>query len=221
MSNRRARISRGRWIVSRESMPHLSQEALEFQIMTNTRNVPCVYCREDRPDGPEEVVRRLRERVKKDDAIAMNQLGDCYMKGLQGVNVDITRGIELYKKSYNLGSPDAAYRLWYYSPEEEKAEYLEVGVRRSHLHLQFEYGKECLRKKSVGEAYKIISGVYREGYSDAFATLFQMCLDDQISERQLSRAVSTNRRVIDSLESDWRKYARRFISHLASLNSSH
>ena len=222
VASRKAKIRMHELMSLQESMPDVPRESLEFQIMTNSKNIRCAYCRGTRPNNCEELVQRLCKRVEKfNDAVAMNQLGDCYMKGLHGVDVDVIRGIELYKKSYELGSSDAAHRLWYYSPEEEKKQYLDEGVRRNNLHSMFERGKECLRHESLDkeEAIRLISNVYKAGYTDAFDTLFQMCKDGVITANQVSRLVGKNRKAINSLDTETRKYAMRFISYLSTLNT--
>ena len=61
------------------------------------------FCNSDRNKTEEEDVADLMKRVEVNDSGAMCQLGNCYYKGLNGVQQDRTKAMELFTRAAKLG----------------------------------------------------------------------------------------------------------------------
>jgi len=76
----------------------------------NTRK--CPFCNSDRSSKTvEEEVEDLMKRVEANDAVSICVLADSYYRGLNGVQLDRTKGMELFTKSAELGYSKAHNHL--------------------------------------------------------------------------------------------------------------
>ena len=66
-------------------------------------NDKCPFCNSDCNKTDEEDVADLMKRVEVNDSGAMCQLGNCYYKGLNGVQQDRTKAMELFTRAATLG----------------------------------------------------------------------------------------------------------------------
>ena len=90
----------------------------------------CVFCRTPRPKGEAEILSLVRARVEKKDPAAIKNLGDQYSQGGLGLKKDMSRAINLYVESEELGSAGACYELGcIYSNGDNVEQDVEKGVR--------------------------------------------------------------------------------------------
>ena len=71
----------------------------------------CPFCNSKLGRTDEERVEELMKRVAANDAASINLLADSYYKGLNGVQQDRAKAIELLTKSADLGNSEAHNRL--------------------------------------------------------------------------------------------------------------
>jgi TPR repeat protein len=72
----------------------------------------CPFCNSDRSNKTvEEMVEEIMKRVEANDAASINLLADSYYQGLNGVQQDHTRAMELYARSADLGYSKAHSKL--------------------------------------------------------------------------------------------------------------
>ena len=72
----------------------------------------CPFCNYDGSGKTvEEMVRELMKRVEAIDAFSIYMLANSYCLGLNGVQQDQTKAIELYDRSADLGSSKAHFAL--------------------------------------------------------------------------------------------------------------
>ena len=215
---RRAQINQNKLNQLRQARGDLDLETAEFQLMAATENVACAFCRSRRPLDQKEYVKWLHKRVDKfNDAGAMNNLGDCYMDGLKGVQVDRSKAMELYKRSYDLGSADAADRLSYYSRfgSKEKLEYLKEGARRGNINLTLELGMNGLQFGIVEKEYAVslIVKAAKAGDDEAMANCWKMFQRGLLSKADLESTMRAKQATLDEVNNEERKYAMRFYNY--------
>jgi hypothetical protein len=88
----------------------------QHQMKSEEEAVPptCAFCRTPVPESDEEVLARLRKRVKCNDPHAIQSIALKYGYGLNGLQVDQAKCIDLLRKSADLGYPLAQYQLGYF-----------------------------------------------------------------------------------------------------------
>ena len=88
----------------------------QHQMKSEEEGVPptCAFCRTPLPESDEEVLARLRKRVKCNDPQAIQSIALKYGNGLNGLQVDQDKCIDLLRKSAGLGYPLAQYQLGYF-----------------------------------------------------------------------------------------------------------
>lgn len=222
VGHRRAQINQDKLRqLQQQSHGNVGLEMLEFQWMVQTENVACAFCRTQRPLNPKEFVERLHVRVDKyNDAVAMNQLGDLYIDGRNGLKMDKSKAMELYKRSYDLGSPEAADRLSYYSTgSEKKLEYLKEGARRGHINQSLELGMTGLYSGIVEKEYAVslIVRAARAGDDEAMTNCWKMFKHGYLSKNDLESTMRAKQAALDEVNNEERKYAMRFHSYCNSI----
>ena len=103
----------------------------------------CPFCRQPGPKNDEEQLQLIYDRIEirddRDFTIALTKLGYFYENGECGLPQNLTKAVELYKKAYDLGDPDAAWNLYhvyhhhYPDQKEEQMEFLRRGETLGNL----------------------------------------------------------------------------------------
>jgi hypothetical protein len=142
VATKRAAIDKSLLENMTHSQPSANMELIEFQL-TAMQDAPCAFCRSERPLNLKENVKRLQVRIDRfNDPVAMNQLGGYLIDGVGGLKQNKKKAMKLYKRSYDLGSPEAADRLSYYNSANPtlKSQYLKEGARRGNINSCVELG---------------------------------------------------------------------------------
>ena len=71
----------------------------------------CPFCNSDRDIESDKVLKEVLNRVEANDAGAIYMLGNSYENGLNGLQQDQTKAIELYVRAADLGCSKAHYHL--------------------------------------------------------------------------------------------------------------
>ena len=113
----------------------------------------CAFCRTVVPTSPEEILARLRKRVKLNDPVALCNLAMEYGYGDLGIPVDPNKCIDLLRQSAGLGYPDAQWQLgnFYHNGE--------MGLERNK--------EEALRFYKEAGKGGFLSSLYNLGCSQA------------------------------------------------------
>jgi TPR repeat protein len=75
-------------------------------------NRKCPYCNADRKAKTEDALfEEMMNRVEANDATSIYRLAHCYHQGLEGVQQDHAKAIELYGRAAELGYSEAHYLL--------------------------------------------------------------------------------------------------------------
>ena len=71
----------------------------------------CPFCRTPVPVDEREVLAMVQKRVDAGDPVAMVHLGEKYLDGGYGLEKDVTRAVDLYERSVELGAKEAHFEL--------------------------------------------------------------------------------------------------------------
>ncbi|EJK76179.1 hypothetical protein THAOC_02075, partial [Thalassiosira oceanica] len=71
----------------------------------------CAFCRAPLPENDADSMAMVQARVRKNDAEAINYLGEKYCHGHLGLQKDVRKGVELYTEAAELGSIQALFNL--------------------------------------------------------------------------------------------------------------
>ena len=100
----------------------------------------CPFCRQPGPKNDEEQLQLIYDRIEirndRDYTIALTKLGYFYENGECGLPQNLTKAVELYKKAYDLGDPDAAWNLYHMYHQhypDQKEKQIEILRRGKHL----------------------------------------------------------------------------------------
>ena len=107
-----------------------------FQHQMKSEEEPtCAFCRTVVPKSKEEILARLRKRVKLKDPIALCDMASKHGSGGFGLPVDKTKCIELLRQSADLGYSSAQYQLGNYLMDGE------MGLQRNEKEAVENYTK--------------------------------------------------------------------------------
>ena len=115
----------------------------------NLVSVTCVFCREPIPESDEEILTRLRKRIKRKDANALRNVALHYGYGYRGLSVDQAKCLELLHQSADLGFPLAQSLLGDFhhqgmmgleQNEDEGLKYWERAAEGGHINAQHNIG---------------------------------------------------------------------------------
>ena len=71
----------------------------------------CPFCRVEQPKTDEELIKRIKKRIKANDPKAIFNLGCKYDKGSNGFRQNNTKALELWHRAGKLGCTDAYYNI--------------------------------------------------------------------------------------------------------------
>lgn len=221
----RAKIDKGVLAQLGRGKSKAEVELIEFQLIMR-EHVPCAFCRTDRASNNRELVQRLRNRIDKyNDANAMNQLGDYYIDGRRGLEQDRSKAMDLYLRSYEQGSPEAADRLSYYSGSfwnrGEKMKYLKEGARLGNTNLCIELGVMGTQTGiiDVEESLKLIMTAAKAGDDGAMGFCWKFFRSGHLKKQDLETTMRAKQAALDEVNNEDRDFAKRFGAFRAKLDS--
>ncbi|KAL7495514.1 hypothetical protein ACHAWT_005931 [Skeletonema menzelii] len=199
------------------SHPNMNAELIEFQLIAN-KHTPCAFCRTERPLNPSETVKRLQVRIDRfNDPIAMNQLGDYLIDGIGGLKQDKKKAMALYKRSYDLGSPEAADRLSYYNAANPKlkSQYLKEGAKRGNINSCVELGANY-RDYGIDEEYakSLMMTAAKAGDEEAMRIVWIYFRSGYLTKGELEATLKAKQAASIEVKSENREFAKRFHANL-------
>ena len=148
------------------------EEEQEFIEISHSERISlCPFCNaKDVSADDTELLNRLYTRIDKyNDPKAMNMLGLHYMRGERGLSKNLKRAEELLKRSYDLGNPEAAFKLSFlhstrlvdnahesppFPDEARMLKYLEEGARRGNAACMIDLGVRAAQSGDHEEAVR-------------------------------------------------------------------
>ena len=201
------------------------EEELEFMMTLSNGLVEeenkvifvCPFCRAKEPTNDKEFLKRLWERIDEyDDPGAMNMLGDCYLKGEDGLSKNLKKAEELHQRAYDLGDPDAAFHLaemyTKHIPDQARLmKYLEEGARRGSTSCMNRLGICAARLGNQEIAKRQFMTAARSGNDGAMSNLM-ICYrtpGSVVSKDDLATTLRAHKVANDKRKSEPREYAMR------------
>ena len=193
-------------------------EELEFiRILASKQTMICPFCRAEDSTNDKEFLKRLWERIDEyDDPGAMNMLGDCYLKGEDGLSKNLKKAEELHQRAYDLGDPDAAFHLaemyTKHIPDQARLmKYLEEGARRGSTSCMNRLGICAARLGNQEIAKRQFMTAARSGNDGAMSNLM-ICYrtpGSVVSKDDLATTLRAHKVANDKRKSEPREYAMR------------
>merc|ERR1712176_727030 len=180
----------------------------------------CPFCRASEPEDHAEILKQIRIRIDQyNDTVAMNQLGAMYENGGYGLTKSRQKAEELFKRSYDFGSPDAALQLAHFYPD-KMLEYIEEAARRGNIHAEYLLGIYVYQsedfEKSIGHLIKVT----RAGSDVCMKELMSVYRRGILSKDDLASTLRAYQAAVDETKSETREYAKRFKRYIQSCASS-
>jgi hypothetical protein len=175
----------------------------------------CPFCREPVATDAEESHKRMMERVKANDPVALRQMGwRCYTEG------DLDGAFEYYSKAAELGDfmahnqlGDMYWRGQGVEQDTEKAVYhYEKAAIGGHPTARNNLGYYEEKNRNVERAVKHYIIAANLGSEQAMKTLWKHYSAGNITKEDLDATLRTHQAAIDSTKSEERKVAERGVS---------
>ena len=172
----------------------------------------CAYCREPLPGTPEEGKKRLVERAKSNDPVALCQMGiRCRREG------DYDKAFEYLTKAAELGDADAHYQLagMYYEGEgvekDEKKEvyHEEIAAIGGHISARYNLGSRETENARFDIAVKHFTIAANLGYDKALEAVKKGFMKGYVSEEDYAAALRGHRAAVDATKSKQREEAEK------------
>ena len=195
------------------------EEKDEFMtIILTERTCVCPFCRTEESTNKKETLKRFWERIDEyNDPTAMNELGSIYLEGKYGLSKNLTKAEELFKRSYDLGNPTAAQRLFelynHHIPDADKVlmmKYLEEGARRGSAHSNYNLARFACLDSNRGEEKRRLMMVARCGHDEAMGNLMVCYRQGLLSKEDLATTLRAHKAANDQGRSEPREYAMRY-----------
>lgn len=211
VATKRAAIDKSLLENMTRSQPSANMELIEFQL-TAMQDAPCAFCRSERPLNLKENVKRLQVRIDRfNDPVAMNQLGGYLIYGVGGLKQNKKKAMKLYKRSYDLGSPEAADRLSYYNSANPtlKSQYLKEGARRGNINSCVELGAsyQC---HGIDEEYAKSLLMAKAGDEEAMNIVWMYYRGGHLNKDDLTATLRAKQAASIEVKSDNREFAKRY-----------
>ena len=197
----------------------------------------CPFCNAKEPINDKEDLKRLWERIDEyKDPKAMLVLGCWYKDGSHGLTKNFKKAKELFQTSYDLGDPEAAYRLsWLHStrlvdaapfPDEVlMIKYLEEGVRRGDYSCRENLADIAVQSGNQEEAIRQYMMAARAGHDKAMQ-IVMACYRVKANDRQgflskddLATTLRAHKVATDKGRSEPRDYWKRYDDLMDRLNA--
>ena len=179
----------------------------------------CAFCRTPAPKTNKDIVECEKKRVEAGDAIAMCEYGLYYALGENGFTQDITKALELWHRSGDLGCAESFHRIGYtYSRGERGVEvdkkkamhYYELAAMRGDTKSRRYLAHIEARAGNLERAKKHWIIAVRDGHSDALATIKSLHSRGLATKEEYTKVLRAYQEYLGEIKSDQRDEAAAF-----------
>ena len=179
----------------------------------------CPFCREPAPDGDAAIVALIQKRVDAGDAEAVNYLGQKYYCGEDGLQLDKSRAVELYREAANLGSVEAhcsigaMYGRGEGGLEKDEAKavhHCERAAKAGHPGARFNLGNSEVKKRKYGRALKHWMIAAKMRHERSLKEIQLMHKNGLATKGDYSQALVRYQQAVDETKSDQRAKAKAY-----------
>ena len=140
----------------------------------------------------------------------MNMMGTFYMLGRNGVTQNPNKAEKFFKRSYDLGDPDAADLLYQLHDEARMIQYVEEGVRRGNYRCTTILAHRAHQSGNPEEATRQYMTAARSGDDIAMNKLVEYYRNIQLSKEDLATTLRAKKVANDKVRNAPRECAKRF-----------
>jgi len=178
-------------------------------------NEKCPFCRTPHPDTQKEHVRRMLERVKAGDPMAIHNIGMYYRDGTYGFPQDYTKALELYHRAGEIGDANAYNSLSCcynngigVEVDEKKAEhYCELAAIGGSATARYNLGNKEYRAGNMDRALKHFMIAVRGGYHKPLQMIQELYLNGYVTKEDYTKALQAYQAYLGEIKSDQRDKA--------------
>jgi tetratricopeptide (TPR) repeat protein len=176
----------------------------------------CAFCREPMAKTDKEVQKRLMKRVKKNDQVAIREVGrKCYEKG------DYETAFKYYAKAAELGDADAHYQLSFMHQNGDGVEkdkkkelyHLEEAAIGSNAAARHNLGVEELKNGRFDRARKHFIIAANHGLENPLKAVRKLYANGHASKEDYADALRAYQAAVDATKSEERKKAEKAIKN--------
>jgi TPR repeat protein len=183
-------------------------------VMADDRRL-CPFCRTPQLVSDGELIKRTRKRVKADDADALNHLGFCYDRGINGLPQDYNKAMELLLRAGELGCAMAYHKIAHshlngegVERDEKKAKhYWELAAMGGHVEARHCLGIFEHRAGNIERAVKHYMISAGAGYDESLKAIQEGFVCGHVTKDDFERALRAHTEAKDEMRSDQRDAA--------------
>jgi len=172
----------------------------------------CAFCRLPLPNTNKELMKRIKKRLKLNDALAFLDLGMQYRDGYMGLPQNMNKALELWNRSAELGSCNAHACLataYYHgeSVEEDKEKGIQhwmLAAIGGHEHARHNLGIMEGNKGNISQAMKHFMIAARCGYDDSLKKIGEGYKAGYFTKEEYAATLRAYQVSIDEMKSDER-----------------
>jgi len=173
----------------------------------------CPFCRTLSHKSVDEAVGQNKERMEKDDAQAIFNLGVYYNDGLHGFTQDYTKALELFHRAGELGHAEAYCNIGHTYDEfgrgvevdKEKANhYYELAAIRGSIPARHNLGNHEYLEGNMDRALKHHMIAVRSGYNDSLNMIQELCKYGHVTKDDYTKALRSYQTYLGEIKSPQR-----------------
>ena len=169
----------------------------------------CPFCRTSSSGTAKELRKELENLVKKNDAIAIFNLGCGYNRGKYGCPQNRAKALELWHQAGELGSTEAYCNVGNcydngrgVERDEKKAlHYWELAAKGGNLKARCNLGAEEATLGNMDRALKHFLISTRGGLSDSLEAIKEMFMDGLATKEDYTKALQAYQSYLDEIKS--------------------
>ena len=175
----------------------------------------CPFCRTPAPKTDEEVVRRVKKRMKVDDAVAIYNLACFYYDGDYGLAQDRAKTLELWHRAAELGNAKSYYSIGadYYEgngverDEKRANHYWELSAMGGLVNARHNLGCSDGRAGNMDRALKHFMIAAGSGFTPSLEQIKQMFMSGHATKDDYEKALQAYQAYLVEIKSAQRDQA--------------
>ena len=177
----------------------------------------CLFCRTPISVTDAERLAKVQARVEKKDPVAVNFLGEKYTLGIQGLQKDMRKAVELYTEAAELGSVAALSNLArvYHRGEgieEDKAKsvyFYEKAALKGHAQSRRNLGIIEVKKGNYNRAVRHLLISAKMGYKESLESIKVIFMQGLATKEQYAQALKGYQDAVEDMKNQHRDEAKR------------
>jgi len=179
-------------------------------------NQKCPFCRTPWPKSDEEGIERLNQLVKKDDPLAIHNIGHFYNRdGTYGYPQDYNKALELWHRAAELGYAKAYYNIglaYHYGrgvevEEKKSTYYYEMGAMRGCVTARHNLGTIEEKTGNMDRALKHYMISVRNGNSKSLKEIKRLYSSGHATKEDYTKALHSYQEYLGEIKSPQRDKA--------------